>query len=163
METNRQTSRALADEHRANLELLGRVEQALAKPPRGGAPDADLARTLGALRRHVRDEIGRHFDFEERELFTRMGDAGEADIAELLREEHAAIRAVASELLPLIDAATQGTLDGPGWSALRRSALELAERQVAHIQKEEMSVLPLLEDLIDEDTDRDLALAYASG
>jgi hypothetical protein len=63
----------------------------------------------------------------------------------------------------LIDAATAGTLDGAGWSTLRRSALELAERQVAHIQKEEMSLLPLLEDLIDEDTDRELALAYASG
>ncbi|MEO8508240.1 MAG: hemerythrin domain-containing protein, partial [Betaproteobacteria bacterium] len=101
--------------------------------------------------------------FEERELFPRMGDAGDGDMAALLIEEHEAIRAVAGELLPLTHAATAGTLDDAGWDALRRLALEMVERQVAHIQKETMALLPLLEDLLDEDDDRELAFAYASG
>ncbi len=46
---------------------------------------------------------------------------------------------------------------------LKRGALELVERLVAHIQKETMALLPMLEDLLDEDSDRELAFAYASG
>ena len=37
----------------------------------------------------------------------------------------------------------------------------IVERQVAHIQKESMALLPLLDDLLDEDDDRELAFAYA--
>ncbi len=162
METLRQTSRTLCDEHRANLDLLGRAEQAFVRPPRGGAADAELARAVTDLDRHLRQEIERHFAFEERELFPRMAAAGEGDIAELLREEHDAIRAVSAELAPLIAAARAATLDAAGWKTLARLALELTERQVAHIQKEEMSLLPLLDDLLDDDTDRELAFAYAS-
>ncbi|HEX6136396.1 MAG TPA: hemerythrin domain-containing protein [Casimicrobiaceae bacterium] len=157
-----QVSRALDDEHRANLELLGRVEQAFARAPRtGNAGDAALAQLAGALGRHIEQDISRHFDFEERELFPRMSDAGDGDMAALLAEEHEAIRAVARELAPLASAAAAGTLDDAGWSALKRGALEMVERQVAHIQKETMALLPLLDDLLDEADDRELAFAYA--
>lgn len=164
MSYQRQVSHALDEEHRANLELLGRVEQAFARSGRaGGGRDPDLAKLAGAFGRHLEQDIGRHFDFEEHELFPRMADAGDGDMAALLIEEHDAIRAVAAELLPLTRAAVAGTLDGPGWDALKRGALEMVERQVAHIQKETMALLPLLDDLLDENTDRDLAFAYATG
>ena len=164
MSFQRQVSRALDDEHRANLDVLGRVEQAFARAPRktpgSGVPELrELAR---ALVRHAEDETGRHFDFEERELFPRMGDAGDGDMAALLAEEHDAIRAVCAEMLPLARGAAAGTLDDAGFDALRRCVQELVERQVAHIQKETMALLPLLDDLLDEDTDRELAFAYAS-
>ena len=152
-------SRALDDEHRANLALLDRVEQAFGRMRARGS---DELRTLaGALARQVEQDIGRHFEFEERELFPRMTDAGDGDMAALLAEEHASIRAVADELLPLARAAEEGTLDTAGWDALARGALEIAERQVAHIQKESMALLPLLDDLLDENDDRELAFAYA--
>lgn len=152
-------SRTLDDEHRANLALLDRVEQAFGRMRARGS---DELRTLaGALARQVEQDIGRHFAFEERELFPRMTDAGDGDMAALLAEEHASIRAVADELLPLARAAEDGTLDAAGWDALARGALEIAERQVAHIQKESMALLPLLDDLLDEDDDRELAFAYA--
>jgi hypothetical protein len=38
----------------------------------------------------------------------------------------------------------------------------MVERQVAHIQKETMALLPMLDDLLDEDTDRDLSFSYAA-
>ena len=79
-----------------------------------------------------------------------------------LVEEHDAIRACASEVLPLAQAAAAGTLDDAGWTTLKRGALEMVERQVAHIQKETMALLPLLEDLLDDDADRDLSFAYAA-
>ncbi len=152
-------SRALDDEHRANLALLDRVEQAFGRMRARGS---DELRTLaGALARQVEQDIGRHFAFEESELFPRMTDAGDGDMAALLAEEHASIRAVADELLPLARAAQAGTLDAAGWDALARGALEIAERQVAHIQKESMALLPLLDDLLDENDDRELAFAYA--
>jgi len=118
-----QVSRVLDDEHRANLELLARVEHAFSRPPA----------------------------------------AGDGDMATLLVEEHDAIREVARELAPLTQAAAAGTLDAAGWRTLRSGALEMVERQVAHIQKETMALLPLLDDLLDEDDDRELAFAYASG
>jgi hemerythrin-like domain-containing protein len=153
----------LHEEHRSTLDLLGRLDFALARAPkRGLGADADLVKLVGALARQVDGDLLRHFDFEERELFSRMNESGEGDIAGLLHEEHEAMRAVAEELLPLARAAIGGSLDDAGWAELKRAALEYAERQVAHIQKEEMALLPMLEDLLDDDTDRELALAYAA-
>lgn len=164
MNFSSQTSHTLHEEHRANLDLLGRTEQALARAPRGeGARDPDLIKLIGALARSLEQDIDRHFGFEEQELFPRMREAGDGEIAMLLTEEHDAIRAVAEELLPLTRAAASGTLDAAGWDALKRGALEMVERQVAHIQKEEMALLPLLDDLLDEETDRQLAFDYAAG
>jgi hypothetical protein len=70
---------------------------------------------------------------------------------------------VADEVLPLARAAAAGTLDNAGFDALKRGSLEMIERQVAHIQKETMALLPMLDDLLDEETDRELAFAYTSG
>ncbi len=168
MNTNRQTARMLHEEHVANLALLGRLEQALA---RGGAaaqrraadPRSELPGLLASLVRQVTQDVDRHFAFEERELFTRMADSGDGGIAALLTEEHDAMRDLAAELLPLARAGAGGTLDAAGWVALSNAALEQVERQVSHIQKEEMALLPLLEDLLDDDTDGRLAMEYTSG
>ncbi len=151
-----QTGRTLHDEHRASLALLGRAEGALT----GGATGPDAAATAKDLAHHLRQEVDRHFGFEEASLFPRLAEAGEADIAELLAEEHDSIRAVADELLPMLQAVAEGR---PGDArVLTRSVVELIERQVAHIQKESMALLPLLDDLLDEETDRALAFEYAS-
>jgi hemerythrin-like domain-containing protein len=163
MDYQRQVSRLLDDEHRANLDLMGRVEDALARISRGHeAGDDGLAQLVGTFARHIEQDIARHFDFEERELFPRMSEGGDGDMAALLREEHDAIRAVAADVLPLACAAARGALDAAGWAVLRRGATEMVERQVAHIQKETMALLPLLEDLLDEEADRELAFGYAA-
>ena len=153
-----QVSRILDDEHRSNLALLGKVEVTLARATRF-APD--LAGLIGQLVRALEHDIDRHFRFEEESLFPRMADAGDGEMAALLVEEHDAIREVAGELLPLARLVAQGSIDETGWSKLRLSALELVERQVAHIQKETMALLPLLDDVLDDETDRQLAFAYA--
>ncbi|HRP28369.1 MAG TPA: hemerythrin domain-containing protein [Burkholderiaceae bacterium] len=158
MNFSRQVSRTLDEEHRNNLELLGKVEQALARATK---PDAALDGLLRQFAQALDHDIERHFRFEEESLFPKMEEAGDGDMAALLVEEHETIREVAAELLPLAGAAAEGTIDNEGWSALRRNALEMVERQVAHIQKETVALLPLLDDLLDDDTDRDLAFAYA--
>jgi hemerythrin-like domain-containing protein len=160
----RQVSHALDAEHRTALDLLGRVEQAFARTRNtDAARAADLGKLAGAFATHLEHEIERHFDFEERELFPRLAEAGEGDIAGLLEEEHHAMRAVAADLLPLARAAAAGALDDAGFAALKRGTLEMVERLVAHIQKETMALLPMLDQLLDDETDRQLALAYAAG
>lgn len=156
-----QVSRALDEEHRATIDLMDRIERAFAHA--GRAPDPELAKLIGTFGGHVELELARHFAFEEHELFPRLTDAGDGDMAALLLEEHHAIEAVAGEFLPLARAATSEALDPARRDALKRSALELVERLRGHIHKETMGLLPLVDDLLDEDTDRDLAFAYATG
>ena len=148
METHiRQVSRRLHEEHQATLALWARVEATLA----AGRSDPALLRSAAAA---LADELHRHFRFEEEELFPRLAAAGEGDIGELLREEHDVIRAAGERFIALVR-------DDAASAALKPLGLELAERLVGHVQKEEMALLPALEDFIDEETDRELDSTYA--
>jgi DUF438 domain-containing protein len=148
MELNRQISRRLHEEHEATLALWSRLEASLA------AHKADAA-LLKAAAAALAAELDRHFAFEEEELFPRLAAAGEADIGELLAEEHGVIREAGREFIALVRADAADP-------RLRPLGLELAERLIAHVQKEEMSLLPSLDDLLDEATDGELSLAYAT-
>jgi len=147
MEFNRHISRRLHEEHQATLALWGKLEASLA----AGKPDAALMRSAAAS---LAEEIDRHFAFEEAELFPRLAAGGEGDIAGLLAEEHAVIRNAAQSFIALAKA-------DPANPKLRPLGLELAERLVSHVQKEEMSMLPALEDLLDESADAELTSQYA--
>lgn len=155
-----QVSRRLHEEHVASRALLRRVEAAFAGPEERAAPER--VALAASLARALETEVGAHFDFEERELFGRLAEAGAGDLADLLAEEHATIRAVAAEFVPLARDAQAGTLDTAGGAALRRAALELAERLGAHIDKEEAALLAAVDDALDDETDRALVFAYAS-
>jgi DUF438 domain-containing protein len=148
MEYNRHISRRLHEEHDATLALWGRVEASLA----AGRHDALLLKGAAAA---LAQELDHHFRFEERELFPRLAAAGEGDIGELLQEEHEVIREAGGRFIDLVG-------EDPSKSEVRILGLELAERLVAHVQKEEMSLLPALEDLLDEAADGELSVAYAS-
>ena len=126
------------------LALWARVEASLAC----GKTDAALMRAAAAS---LAEEIERHFAFEETALFPRLAAAGEGDIAELLQEEHVAIRAAAGRFIAVVK-------DNPLDQELKSPGLEIAERLVSHVQKEEMSMLPALDDLLDEETDEALAV-----
>lgn len=154
-----QVSRMLDDEHRANIALLGQVEQMITRTPRWDPVHAPLVRQLATL---LENDLERHFAFEEEHLFPRMTEQGDGGMASLLQEEHEAIREVCAELLPLAQRAGAGGIDEAGWGELRPLAMELIERQVAHIQKETMALLPLLDDMLDEEADRELAFAYTA-
>jgi len=148
MEFNRHISRRLHEEHDATLALWGRVEASLA----AGRHDALLLKSAAAA---LAQELDHHFRFEERELFPRLAAAGEGDIGELLQEEHEVIREAGRRFMDLVK-------EDPSRSEVKVLGLELAERLVAHVQKEEMSLLPALEDLLDEAADGELSVAYAS-
>ncbi len=164
MDFARQTNQALDAEHAGTLELMGRVERALARPPASGAaPDPAFRKLMASLAHHLEQEVPAHFGFEERDLFPLLDDAGEGELAALLAEEHVTIVAVVDELLPLALRAAQGGLDAGGHAALRRAALELAGLLAGHIDKETKALLPALDQILDEETDRTLAFAHAAG
>ena len=142
----RQVNRRLHEEHVAVIALCARLEASLA----AGKPDTALLKTALAA---IEDEVERHFVFEEAELFPRMKEAGEGDLVELLLEEHVAVRDAARRF------AAAARQDPPG-AELRPAGLEFAERLASHAQKEEVSMLPALEDLLDRETDSELIVGY---
>lgn len=164
MELQRQISRKLYEEHVAVIGLLQRFGQALARlrgePPAAGDPAwSVLLAQLGAALDY---EITRHFDLEEDQLFPRLHARGEGDLAELLFEEHEAIREVTRPLLGLIARARSGELDAAGWRSLKASGLELVERLGSHAEKEQGALVPVVDEMLDEATDRELWNEYAS-
>ena len=166
MDFQRQTSHRLYEEHVATLQLLGRVERVFtgragAYPP--AADDPDWASFARALLGAIEIEVARHFEFEERDLFPRLEEAGDGDLAALLLEEHATIREVAQPLADLLRQAPADGLRHEQWQTMKMLALEFSERLGSHAQKEDGALLPLLENLLDEHTDRELFGAYAAG
>ena len=166
MEFQRQTNRRLYEEHVATLQLLAHVERvytgrAGAYPPAAGDPAwPAFAR---ALLTAIEVEVARHFEFEERDLFPLLEEAGDGDLAALLNEEHVTIRAVAQPLAGLLRQALASGLQAQQWQAMKTLALEFSERLGSHAQKEDGALLPLLDNLLDEDTDRELFGGYAAG
>jgi iron-sulfur cluster repair protein YtfE (RIC family) len=165
MEFQRQTNRRLYEEHVATLQLLARVERVFtgragAYPPAPG--DAAWPAFARALLMAIEVEVARHFEFEERDLFPRLEQMGDGDLAALLNEEHVTIRAVAQPLAALLRQGLAGGLQPPQWQTMKTLALEFSERLGSHAQKEDGALLPLLENLLDEETDRELFGAYAA-
>jgi hypothetical protein len=163
MELQRQISRKLYEEHIAVIDLLGRFGRALG-PLGAGLPAADdpawrvLLAQVGTALEY---EITRHFELEETQLFPRLHARGEGDLAELLFEDHEAIRAVARPLLGLVARAQAGALDAAGWRSLKASGLELVERLGSHAEKEQGALVPLVDEMLDDATDQELWTQYA--
>jgi len=156
---SRQTSLRLHEEHLATIQLWGRLEQSIAARVAEAELDALLRNCSAALA----EEVTRHFEFEERDVFPRLEQAGDGDLAGLLIEEHATIRAVAQPLAVLLRKALAGGMQPAEWQTMKVLALEFSERLGSHAQKEDGALLPVLENLLDEETDRGLFGAYASG
>jgi hypothetical protein len=158
------TNRRLAEEHSAVIDLLRRVEDRLTgragayPPPAGDESWGPLARTLVA---GVEGEVAAHFAFEEEKLFPLLHESGEGDLAMLLLEEHGTVREAAAPVLELARRSLAGPLADDEWQRLRTHGLELCERLTSHAQKEDLSLLPVLEGLLDADADRTLFEGYA--
>ena len=165
MEFQRQISRKLYEEHIAVIGLLERFGQALAglkaqQAPAAGDPLWSVL--LAQLGSALQYEITRHFDLEEDQLFPLLHARGEGELAEMLFEEHEAIREVAHPLLELVSRARLGELDAAGWRSLKANGLELVERLTSHAQKEQGALVPLVDEILDERMDDALWNEYAN-
>jgi hemerythrin-like domain-containing protein len=160
--TNR-ISQTLHEEHRATIALMERLEQLLARHRRNAPPvgdDRGVAQLMADLSTGVEAEVERHFAFEESSLFPYLDANGDQAIGAHLTDEHNAMRPIGTKLARLArDAATAG-FDDVKWELFRRLGLELCDRMLAHVQKEEMALLPLLEEYMDAEAEARLYQEY---
>ena len=159
----RRTAQLLHEDHEATAAVIESLDQLLAKA-RKKAPDTSDAKVLGILKQAggtIEEEISEHFAFDENELFTRLDDMGDVGIGEHLREEHRALLPLGRTVADQARDAIENGFTDESWTSFRTAAGELIERMFAHIQKEEMALLPALEDLLDPETDMELSTAYA--
>jgi len=154
----------LHEEHVAAIAMMNRLNGLLMShwqaPP--AANDASVARMLSDLTADLEAELWRHFDFEEEHLFPYLADAGNAAIGAHLTSEHAEIRPVGAQVIKLARAANPSGFDAANWQDFRKLAQDLVERLVPHAQKEEMALLPMLEDAMDEETEARLYEDYVA-
>lgn len=165
MSFNNRISQTLHEEHRATVALMERLEQLLARHRRGTPPDCGdrgIAQLLSDLSTGVQAEVARHFDFEEARLFPFLDAIGDEAIGEHLTDEHRAMRPLGNRVAALARAAAAGGFEASQWDEFRRLGQELCERMLAHVQKEEMALLPLLEETMDSDTEMRLYEEYVS-
>ncbi len=163
MDYSRRTAQLLHEEHRASIAMIEALEELIARAGRT-APDTGEAQIRGILERisaAIESEVRNHFSFEENELFTRLEEFGDSGIAGHLREEHRAILPLGERVAAMAGAALEGGFSQSGWPQFKAAAGELIERMLAHIQKEEMALLPMLEELLDPQTDMQLAEVHS--
>ena len=155
-------SQTLHDEHRATIALMERLEQLIARHQRG-LPDVGnraIGQLLAELATAVEADVEHHFRFEEDRLFTFLEAAGDAAIGAHLADEHSAMRPLGKRVAALAREAAVRGFDAATWEEFRRTGQELCERMLMHVQKEEMALLPLLEESMDSETDARLHQEY---
>jgi len=164
MEFSRRTPQVLHEDHSATIKVLEALETMIANARRKVPAISDptvmhaLSMTAGA----IEQEISTHFAFEEQELFTRLEEAGDGAIGAHLKQEHAAILPLGQQVATLARSAMDSGFTDHSWGQFRAACSEMIERMFAHIQKEEMALLPLLDDLLDPETDMDLSTNYSN-
>jgi len=148
-------SQVMHDEHMAASAMLRDVESLLAGAGRN-PPDAAMApvaATLAKAADALEGEVKNHFDFEEAALFPLLAEHGETEIGERLTSEHRIIEPLAEDVICGSRAALAGGFSEESWNTFRVAAAELVRQLSAHIDKEEMALLPMLEDNLDAETD----------
>ncbi len=148
-------SQTLHEEHQATIAFAERLESLLARQQRRLPDRADpaVAMVLHSLPAVLDGELRRHFDFEEARLFSHLASIGDAAIGEHLTSEHDAMRPLGARLVALGGQALNDGFGDASWMEFRGAAAELCERLLAHVQKEEMVLLPLLDDALDPEAD----------
>lgn len=162
MSLSTQICKRLHEEHAAVFDLCRNMELAFSRQAEApAAEDAEWKKLLGQISRAMEHEVWRHFNFEEKSLWPLLQESGDGDLAVLLDEEHEVIRDVAEALTSGIALAQAGRLAPAAWRKLKTAALEFAERLVSHAQKEDLSLLPVLDNLLTPEQDNELFGAYA--
>jgi hemerythrin-like domain-containing protein len=152
----------LYEEHQAVQALLQRLEQAIARH-RDEAPDAKeplISKLMNDLATELPGEVDRHFDFEEAELFSFLADQGNGGIGNHLTYEHGIIRPIGAALVNLIKEARAKGFNAERWTDFRKLGQQLVATLSPHAHKEDMALLPMLEDAMDEAKEAELYEKY---
>jgi len=156
--------KSLHEDHMATLAMLERLEAFLgrfnaSKPP--AADSSEMVSLMTDLSALLVAEIGAHYSFEEEFLFPRFAQIADAGIPMMLKGEHDVIRPIAEQMTEMAKGFRGGELTAQSWEEFHRLGLEFIEREVFHVQKEEMGFLPALDQMLDPDEEEELVMAYA--
>jgi hemerythrin-like domain-containing protein len=162
MDFANRVNQVLHDEHAAVIALVQRVALLIARHRRAppGADDPAVAQLLKDLA-GAEAEVVRHFAFEERQLFPYLDAIGDSAIGAHLTAEHAVLLPLWARLAARARQISAHGLDEEKWNEFRQLADELCEPMRAHAQKEDMALLPLLEESMDGETEVRLYQEYA--
>jgi len=161
MELTSRVAQVLHQEHVAVISLMGNLESLVI----GELPETIDSKTsllLGNLFAAIEGEITNHFTFEEGDLFPLLTEEGDGDMADLLCEEHAVILPLGREVARRARNARSDGFTAQSWREFKRFGAEFAERLSSHAQKEELGLVPLLDETLDDDEDARLADRYES-
>ncbi len=156
----------LHQDHVQAIALLQKLEEFLIGQTSKRPPDTKndvIVKLLNDVATIIDDEITRHFGFEEEHLFPTLAEAGETGMTAFLAHEHGMIRPVAQELGALARVALADGFTPDSWKQFHSLGLEMVEREIFHIQKEEMGLLSAISALLDPMTDAELAMKFAGG
>lgn len=155
----------LHEEHMAVMALLERLETFLRKrkPDTAPAPgDAEANTLLADLASNLEGEIGSHYAFEEQYLFPSFMELADAGIPMMLHGEHDVIRPVAARLAEIARSAAGNGFSPESWKEFHALGREMVEREIFHVQKEEMGFLPALDQMLSPASSPELEKAYAA-
>ncbi len=163
MSFSRRTTQVLHEDHIATLNLIENLERFIAYSGRR-PPDLDDAATRQTLQRTaaaIDGEVSDHFTFEEDEIFTRLADNGEIDIGVQLSREHRELLPAGQMVSALAKQALEDGFDEQSWSRFKAEAGGFIEPLLAHVHKEEMALLPMVDELLDPEVDLKLYENYS--
>ena len=150
-------------DHMATIQTLEALERRIAGARKPPALDAALSGWLGDLAATLRAEVETHFGFEEAHIFPLFLAQGQTGIVEILSQEHETILPLARRVAALAErAVADGRFAESDWGEFRMKGGELIERELFHIQKEEMGLLAGVAMLVDAGQDAALAEAFAA-
>ena len=153
----------LHDEHGTTGAVMERLQDLINRNPLGEPPDVqahEVRRLLSELSLAIGPDLMRHFDLEEKFLFRYFDEFGDDAIGRDLTEEHVVFRQVIGRLTQLLDNVTTASFDAATWKDFRSLGQELSVNLLAHIEKEEMALLPILEELMDADAEASIFEEY---
>jgi hemerythrin-like domain-containing protein len=160
MLTHSQIGGLLHEDHMTTIETLQGLEEFLGRNRKAPAVDADVKALLTGLAATLREEVEKHFGFEENHLFPLFVQKGETGIVMMLTHEHRSILPLASQVADLATEAAAAGFTEQTWRDFADAGAELVEREIFHIQKEEMGLLAAISALLDPEVDARLAVTY---
>ncbi|OAN54095.1 hemerythrin [Paramagnetospirillum marisnigri] len=157
---NTQTGALLHQAHMTTIEALQSLDELLGSNKKAPAMDDLLGRKLKQLSGILRSEVESHFAFEENHLFKVFINQGETGIVTMLTHEHQSILPLALQVADLALAASSAGFTDASWGEFKDAGAELVEREIFHIQKEEMGLLAAISAMVDPEIDEELADIY---
>jgi iron-sulfur cluster repair protein YtfE (RIC family) len=106
------------------------------------------------------DQIVDHNAFEEAVLFPLICARDSGELASLLTQEHVTIGPLARQVRETAAMILEHGIHAERWAEFRNASMHLVSEMMAHLQKEELTVVQQLRAFLDADTDHRLALGH---